>query len=88
MNVFSYSLCIYFVYWLINYSGPVSFYFWSFANKLPDKLKYAISCVFCMTWWVSLAIVPFVGLSWWFILAAPVINLFINLLYLSLTQPS
>ncbi len=86
MNPFYLALIIYFFFYLINHSGPVGDYLKDLLKYLPEKVQYAVTCIFCASFWTSLLLVPLLSYSFWWILVIPVINLFVNSLYLSLTQ--
>lgn len=86
MNPFYYALFIYSIFWLINYSSGISVIFKQLTENCPDKVKYAFSCIFCLTFWLSLIIVPIAGFPWWLIFVAPSINLFLHSIYSSINQ--
>ena len=86
MNPFYFALAIYSLFWRLNYSNGISVYVRHFTENFPEKVKYALSCILCFSFWLSLAIVPFTQFPWWIILVAPAINLFLHSIYLYLTQ--
>ena len=87
LTPFLLSLSIYFFFWLINYGGLLGDFIKSkILPKLPEKVQYAMKCVFCFMFWISIFIVPFSSLAWWVIFVIPIYGLFINLAYLSLSK--
>lgn len=86
-NLFNYSLSVWFFFYVINHSGYISSYVNNLMNRfLWEKVKYAFNCAFCFAFWVSLPVVFFAGLPFWYIFAAPSMVLLWNLVFLSLTQ--
>ena len=82
MNLIEYSLAIFFGFYLLNYSYILnSFRERNFPRLHPD-IAYALRCAFCSTFWITLVlyplgkIFPFIAIPAYYILVAPVVNLF------------
>ena len=88
MNIFTYSLCIYFLFYLQHHSTLLFPYNEAFKLSCPPKLNYMLSCSFCFTFWATLAILILteVSIPVYYLLAAPVINLFLNSIYINLNS--
>jgi len=86
MNPFYFAVAIYSVFWVLNYSAGISVVVKNLTQNFPEKVKYALQCALCFSFWLSVAIVPFTQFPFWLILVAPAINLFLHSIYLYLTQ--
>ena len=82
-----YSLAVFFVFYLINYSEGVSDAFKATTRGLPDWLGYPLGCAFCFAFWGTL--VAFLGgaVPDTFTLTAPVVVMFIDIAYRRLQSP-
>ncbi len=79
MSLVEYCLCVFFGYHMLNHSDILSgVRTWLYAHIHAD-VKYALSCAFCLTFWTTLASIYWH--PWYYLLAAPVINLFAIRLY-------
>lgn len=76
MSFWFYCAAIYFWFHLLNHSdlgAPVRD--WTYP-RVGRHVSYALSCAFCLTWWITLFAVcgQLVPIGWAF--GAPVVNLF------------
>ncbi len=86
MNIFEYSLSLYFFFYLICHASILDLPRKAILNKLHFILVYIANCAFCFSFWASCLVVAVIQLPNWFILAAPVINLLIDSLYRGLNS--
>lgn len=85
-DIVLYSLVIWFFFWLYNHSYILEKFRDCINSKLPFLIKYGIGCSFCFTFWVTLFLFIMTGLPLIFLFVAPVINLFIELIYQKLSK--
>jgi len=79
-------LVIYFFYWLINHSEGFSLWVKNNTILWPAKIKYMLGCSFCFGFWAALIIIIGTEYPYYLIFSTPVITMFLNLLYLKLSQ--
>ncbi len=74
MNLIEYCLSVFFCFYLLNYSDILASVRVRLFAAVHENIKYALSCSLCCTFWVTLASIYWH--PWYWLLAAPVINLF------------
>lgn len=77
------ALVIYFFYHLFNYADITSgIRRWLVTSGLNDKVQYALKCSLCFSFYATLISWLFVYIPFYWVFAAPVINLALdNLLH-------
>lgn len=77
------ALVIYFFYHLLNYADITEgVRNWLVSSKINDKVQYALKCAFCLTFYCTLISWLFMYIPFYWVFAAPVINLVLdNLLH-------
>ncbi len=86
INIFEYSLSVYFFFFLVCHSTIFSVVREKIFNMVPPGIVYIANCAFCFTFWISCALVSAFQLPFWYLLAAPVVNLLIDSLYRGLNS--
>lgn len=80
-----YCFSLFFTYYLFNYAeitrAPASW----IKGLLGAKLSYPIACSFCSAFWSTLALYILGWVPGFWVLVAPVIHLFIDLVYQKLS---
>ena len=79
MDLPTYSFVIFFFFFLVNHARicilPRNFVF----SKVHEKVRYAIQCPFCFTFWISIPVNILWNIPIEYIFAAPVLVLFLDL---------
>lgn len=80
-----YAISFYFFFYLFNHSwigeGTKNWV----IDRVPALVAYSIQCAFCITFWFTLIICSLEYRPSYFLITAPVINLFLELSYRKLT---
>ncbi len=80
-----YAISFYFFFYLFNHSwigeGTKNWV----IDKVPALVAYSIQCAFCLTFWFTLVLVCWEVKPPYFLITAPVVNLFLELSYRKLT---
>ncbi len=77
-----YALCCYLVYHVLARSDLLAKpRAWAFRS-LSGWLTYPLTCALCATWWLGVAgsVVGFISAPFWMLLAAPVVNMVLDLI--------
>lgn len=84
MNVLIYSISVWFFFYLFNYSDIAAKFRDWVVGHMAKPFDYLVQCAFCTTFYITaLAAIKF---PYWYILVAPVINLFIDMSYRNLKK--
>lgn len=83
MTLLTYSLSVFFAFYLLNYSAVFSEVLRDLTTSLREWVTYPFQCAFCFTFWTTLALGFFVHdpIPFTFLFTAPVAVLFIDLAY-------
>lgn len=81
-NLIIYGLSVWFFVYIIKYSNMFS----RLKNKVKnEKIEYLLNCSFCLSFWMTFLVFTIVGpFPFDFFFAIPVINLFLDKLFLSI----
>lgn len=82
-----YCLFVWFWFFLINHAVllmPLSGWL---KDRLPGYVIYSLECPLCFAWWLSAACWSCLDLPGLYVFAAPVVNLFLGLIYDRLSEP-
>lgn len=74
MNLFEYCAAIFFGFYLLNYSDILAMFRTALFAAIHADVAYALKCSFCFTFWFSM--VTLYWHPWYWVLVAPVVNLF------------
>lgn len=82
-----YSLVLWFFFFLMNYAEitarPVEW----LKQVLGPKVGYPLKCAMCFAFWITLSLWVIGVAPLWYVFAAPVTHLFIDLAYSKLSEP-
>ncbi len=84
MNLLTYSLSIFSIFWLIKYSLIFSSFRDWIASLGWDKVNFAINCSFCFSFWATWALWCFGAVPINYLIATPSAVLFLDLLFVRL----
>lgn len=87
MSLLIYSLSVWFFFYLYNHAEITRPTRDWIVPRLPSPAAYMVQCSFCSTFYVTLVGVILVAVPTSYLLVAPVVNLFVELLYRKL-KPS
>ena len=83
-----YSLNAFLLFYLLNHSKILSKPREWCGRSLPKWLRGAFSCSLCFTFWLSLSLMFLGAADLVHVTAAPVLVMFLNLIYLKLVAPA
>lgn len=86
MNLVLYSLFMWFWFFVFNHAILLMPLTQAFKERLPGYLAYSLECPFCFTWWAGVALWSLGLLPDAWVFTAPVINLFLSLVYDRLSE--
>lgn len=76
-----YSLFLFFIHFLLNHSEILNKPREILMPLLPNLISYIIQCPLCLTFWTTLIMWWITGLSVYYVVAAPPVVLFLDLIY-------
>jgi hypothetical protein len=81
MELLIYCLSVYFLFFLVNYSLIFDAFRKQIENRSPEWFKTLVSCPLCFCWWFSLVVCFFFTSISLVLFAAPVVNMFLDMIY-------
>lgn len=81
----TYSLAVWFAFYLINYGTPLAAAITRLSIGLREWITHPLHCALCFTFWVTLAGLAAHRVPRSFVVTAPVVVTFIDLAYRRLT---
>lgn len=85
--LFAYSLSLFWLFYLLNYA-EISARPAKWLKKVSGvKWGYPLSCAMCFGFWATVFTWIVDWAPWWYLITAPVVHLFIDLIYSKLSPP-